>query len=95
MKNSNPKIGETLLEALIEIVLAVICFGIGTLVLNLFGVGFSLWEVDPDRIILIGVFAFLFVLALVCIIVQWAKSIAKGKQSSNKSDDCQSTKTQK
>ena len=85
MKPKKRKIREALVEALLEIVLTAICLALGALVLHLFGVDFSLWETDPDTLILTGVFAFLFVLLLVCIIVQWAKSIAKSKSNNNKS----------
>lgn len=84
MKPKKRKIREALVEALLEIVLTAICLALGALVLHLFGVDFSLWETDPDTLILTGVFAFLFVLLLVCIIVQWAKSIAKSKSNNNK-----------
>lgn len=83
MKPKKRKIREALVEALLEIVLTAICLALGALVLHLFGVDFSLWETDPDTLILTGVFAFLFVLLLVCIIVQWAKSIAKSKRKNN------------
>ncbi|MBQ2710843.1 MAG: hypothetical protein IJD47_02930 [Clostridia bacterium] len=83
MKPKKRKIREALVEALLEIVLTAICLALGALVLHLFVVDFSLWETDPDTLILIGVFAFFFVLLLVCIIVQWAKSIAKSKSNNN------------
>lgn len=83
MKPKKRKIREALVEALLEIVLTAICLALGALVLHLFGVDFSLWETDPDTLILTGVFAFLFILLLVCIIVQWAKSIAKSKRKNN------------
>ncbi|MBR1954525.1 MAG: hypothetical protein IKC58_04895 [Clostridia bacterium] len=85
MKPKKRKIREALVEALLEIVLTAICLALGALVLHLFGVDFSTWGTDPDTLILTGVFAFLFVLALVFIIVQWAKSIAKSKSNNNKS----------
>ena len=85
MKPKKRKIREALVEALLEIVLTAICLALGTLVRHLFGVDFSMWETDPDTLILTGVFAFFFVLLLVCIIVQWAKSIAKSKRNNNTS----------
>ena len=86
MKHKKRKIREALVEALLEIVLTAICLALGALVLHLFGVDFSLWETDPDTLILTGVFAFFFVLLLVCIIVQWAKSIAKNKRNNHQQD---------
>lgn len=83
MKPKKRKVREALVEALLEIVLTAICLALGALVLHLFGVDFSLWATDPDTLILIGVFAFFFVLLLVCIIVQWAKFIAKNKRNNN------------
>ena len=85
MKPKKRKIREALVEALLEIVLTAICLALGALVLHLFGVDFSMWQTDPDTLILTGVFAFFFVLLLVCIIVQWAKSVAKSKRNNNKS----------
>lgn len=81
MNKQKTKFGEALLEALLEIVLAIICFAVGAFVMHLFGVDFA--EMDSDLLILIGMFAFFFVLLLVCIIVQWAKSIAKSKRNNN------------
>ena len=83
MKSKKRKIREALVEALLEIVLTAICLALGALVLHLFGVDFSLWATDTDTLILTGVFAFFFVLFLVCIIVQWAKSIAKSKRNNH------------
>ena len=86
MKPKKRKVREALVEALLEIVLTAICLALGALVLHLFGVDFSMWETDPDTLILTGVFAFFFVLFLVCIIVQWAKSIAKSKRNNHQQD---------
>ena len=86
MKPKKRKIREALVEALLEIVLTAICLALGALVLHLLGVDFSMWGTDPDTLILTGVFAFLFVLLLVCIIVQWAKSIAKSKRNNHQQD---------
>ena len=85
MKKSKQQIASAVLEAVVEIVLTVICLALGALVLRLFGADFSLWETDADIVILIGVVVFFVVLLLVCTAVKCIKN-AIGK----KRDDSQS-----
>lgn len=46
------KVKENISDALLELVLAGVCFGIGALVLLLFGA--DVWQADPELAILIG-----------------------------------------
>ena len=58
MKIDKKKIKDAFLEGLIEIVLSLICFGIGALIISAFGV--KLNSLNFDLIILLGVIVFIF-----------------------------------
>ncbi len=79
MKRTKKEIGMALLEGLCELVLALICFGIGALLLHLFGVDFTSADIDFDLIILIGVGVFFAVFIAVYFLVQWIKKRLGGK----------------
>ena len=80
LKKDKKKIGEALLEALGELVLMLIFFGIGILIIRLFGIEFDSSVLDDDLIILIGIIACAVVFAIVWILVQWLKKIIKGNR---------------
>ena len=80
-KNKNKhKFREALSEGLAEIVLTLIFFGIGALILALFGVNWDSPSIDGDSIILLGIVAISVISAAVCALVQWFK-----KKTNNKS----------
>jgi len=70
MKRTKKEIGFALLEGLLELVLALFCFGIGALILSLCGVDFT---IDYDLVILLGVAVFLVVFIGAYFLVQWIK----------------------
>ena len=80
MKKDKKKIGEALLEALGELVLMLIFFGIGILIVRLFGVELDSSGLDDDLIILIGIIAFVVIFAIIWIMVQWIKKIIRNKR---------------
>ena len=61
MKKDNRKIKEKLLDVAFEFVLMLVLFGIGALILWLFGVEINIESIDPEFVILVGIVAlFLF-----------------------------------
>ncbi|MBQ4102572.1 MAG: hypothetical protein IJC85_06805 [Oscillospiraceae bacterium] len=61
MKKDNRKIKEKLLDVAFEFVLMLVLFGIGALILGLFGVEINIASIDPEFVILVGIVAlFLF-----------------------------------
>lgn len=80
MNKQKTKFGETLLEALLEIVLAVICFAVGALVMHVFGVDFS--SMDADLLILIGIAIFVALFVIVGLVVKGIKKLSN-KNSNN------------
>lgn len=72
-----------LLEVFCELLLTIICFGIGIFIISLFGVDFESLDMDHDLIILIGLVSFFVVLCVVLAgvnaFVQWIKKIIRGK----------------
>lgn len=79
MKKDKKKIGEALLEALGELVLMLIFFGIGILIMGLFGVELDSPGLDDELIILSGIIAFVVIFAIIWIPLQWIKKIIKSK----------------
>lgn len=80
MKRSKSQWKETLLDAIGEIVIYLVFFGVGALVLALFGIDVD--AVDVDTILLIGV----GVLALLGGVIWVAEILKKKKKASDKSD---------
>ncbi|MBR6680113.1 MAG: hypothetical protein IKL59_02510 [Clostridia bacterium] len=81
MKKDKKKIGEALLEALGELVLMLIFFGIGILIMGLFGVELDSSGLDDELIILIGIIACAVIFAIIWIAVQWIKKIIRIKRN--------------
>ena len=79
MKKDKKPLRETLLEGILEIVLTLLCFGMGALIIRLFGVNLDSPNIDGDLIILLGVVVFLIVLGAMSALMQWFKKILSGK----------------
>ena len=75
MKNRKNRIGEALLKILIELLMTFIFFGIGALILYLFGANFNSPNLDGDLIVLIGIVAFIAVFGVVYALVEYIKKI--------------------
>ena len=84
MKKDKKKIGavllEGLLEGLAEIVLTLICFGIGAFIVSLFGVSLDSPNIDGDLIILLGIVVPVVIFGAVYTLVQWFKKIIGSKR---------------
>ena len=74
MNKQKTKFGEALLEALLEIVLAIICFAVGAFMMHLFGVDFA--KMDADLLILIGIVIFVVLFVLVSFVIKGIKKFA-------------------
>ena len=80
IKNNTKCIKETLLEALCEVIFSLVFFGIGALVISLFGIGCGSSYIDGDLVILIGIVAFFTVCGVVCAWARWVrKTINKNR----------------
>ena len=75
MKKDKKQIRGALMEALAEIALTLIFFGIGALVIGLFGVKLDSPNIDGDFVILIGIVVLCAIVAIVCAILQWIKKL--------------------
>lgn len=80
MKKDKKKIGAVLLEGLTEIVLTLICFGIGAFIVSLFGVSMDLAIIDYELIVLIGIVVPVVIFGTVHTLVQWFKKIIGSKR---------------
>ena len=80
MKKDKKKPKEALLEGLLEIVLTLIFFGIGALIVSVFGVELDSPNFDFDLIVLLGIIVSVVVFGLVYALVQWLKKKIRGKQ---------------
>ena len=80
MKKDKKKIGAVLLEGLAEIVLTLICFGIGAFIVSLFGVNLDSPNIDGDLIILLGIVVPVVIFGTVHTLVQWFKKIIGSKR---------------
>lgn len=80
MKKDKKKIGEALLEGLTEIVLTMICLGIGAFVISLFGVDLYSPNIDGDLVVLLGIVVLFVIFGIVYALVQWFKKIIGGKR---------------
>lgn len=79
MKNDKQRLREALLEGLLEIVLTLIFFGIGVLIIRLFGIPLDSPNMDGDLILLLGIVVFLVVMGTILALIQWFKKIPGGK----------------
>ena len=80
MKKDKEKIREALLEGALEIVLTLICFGIGAFIVSLFGVNLDSPNIDYDLIILLGIVVLVVIFGTVHTLVQWFKKIIGSKR---------------
>ena len=65
---------EIMLEIICELALTLVCFGLGALILHLFGVdGKSLLNMDSDLVVLVGVGIILAIFVAVYFLVQFIK----------------------
>ena len=80
MKKDKKKNGAVLLEGLAEIVLTLICFGIGAFIVSLFGVNLESPNIDGDLIILLGIVVLVVIFGTVHTLVQWSKKIIGSKR---------------
>ena len=79
MKKDKKHIGLVLLEWLGELLLTLLCLGIGIFIVSLFSVNFESSDMDYDLIILLGLVSFFVVFVCVNAFVQWIKKIIRGK----------------
>ena len=83
MKKDKKQLGGALLEGLGEIALTLIFFGIGALVIGLFGVKLDSPNIDGDFVILIGIVVPLAIFGAVFALVRWLKQIIGGNRKQN------------
>ena len=84
MKKDKKSIGLALLEGFAEIVLTLICFGIGAFVVSLFGVSLDSPNIDGDLIILLGVVVSALIFGAVYAFVQWIKKMFRERRGNGK-----------
>lgn len=70
---------EKLIEAIVEIVLTLLCLGIGVFVVGMFGVDIESDNLNYDLITLLGLIIFFLIFGVICALVQWFKKKTKGK----------------
>lgn len=75
MKKDKKHFRGALLEGLAEIAVTLIFFGIGALVIGLFGVKLDSPNIDGDFMILIGIVALCVIVAVVCVLLKWVKKL--------------------
>ena len=80
MKKRKVRIGEALLEILVELLMTLIFFGIGALILYLFGVNLDAPSLDGDLIVLLGIVAFAAVFGAIFALVAYIKKIFTKKR---------------
>ena len=73
MKRTKKQIGMALLEGLGELLLALLCFGIGALIVSLLGV--DVFAIDFELLVLLGTAVFVGVFVAVYFLVQWIKRL--------------------
>ncbi|MBQ7131788.1 MAG: hypothetical protein IJO29_04370 [Oscillospiraceae bacterium] len=70
---------EKLIEAIVELVLTLLCLGIGVFVVGMFGVDIESDNLNYDLITLLGLIIFFLIFGVICALVQWFKKKTKGK----------------
>lgn len=80
MKKDKKRIRGALVEGLIEVVLTLLCFGIGVFIISLFGVNLDSPNIDGDLIVLLGIVVPVVIFGTVSALVQWFKKIIGGKR---------------
>ena len=71
MKKDKNKLKDTFSEALLEILLTLLFFGIGALIISAFGIELDASSMDLDLIVLLGIVIF----GIVCALVQQFKKL--------------------
>lgn len=80
MKTSKKQLGGAVLEAIVEIALTLICFGVGALFFSLIGVELDSPHLSDDVIILVGLILPFAVFWIIHALVEWIKgAIGRGK----------------
>lgn len=81
MKSKKDAFKENLLEGILEIVFTVIFFGVGAVLVHLFGELFKLdldvFSMDEDLIVILGIVAFFVICAIVALLVNIIKKRTK------------------
>ena len=85
-KKDAGKVGEALLEGLIEIILTFACFGVGALIFSILGIDLDSAGMSDDTIILIGIIAIVVIAIAVCSIVQLIKKKSRSKERSGEGE---------
>lgn len=80
MKKQKTRVGEALLEILLELLMTLIFFGIGALILYLFGVNLDALNLDGDLVILLGIVAFAAIFGAMFALVAYIKKIFTKKR---------------
>ena len=80
MKQNKKNVPGALLEGLAEIVVTLIFFGIGALIISLFGVSIDSLDIDGDVIVLIGIVVPIVIFAIISALVQWLKKTLGGER---------------
>ena len=80
MKKNKSQRKETFMDALLELVITLVLFGLGVLVLALFGIGVD--AVDGDLVMLIGIGVFALLGGVI-----WGVSILAKKKKANGNND--------
>lgn len=76
---------EAIFEAVAELIMTLIFFGIGIGIVSLFGVDIALDSVDPDLMILIGIAGFIVVFAAVYMISRFIKKKKRSRKDASES----------
>ena len=78
-KVNKEKLRDGFIEALIEIALTLVLFGIGALIVSLFGIKLDDSEIDSDLIVLIGFVAVAVVIAAIYLTVRAVRKTHRKK----------------
>lgn len=85
MKKPKGKIKEALLDMLLEIIIGAVFFGIGAVIVSIFGIG--LIKTDPELIMLIGIVVFFVVFFLAYTLIQRIKKKSRSNKTTNQEEE--------
>ena len=71
MKKEKKKKKEALSEGIAELVLTLVFFGIGALIISLFGISIDSANIDFDLLCLIGIVSVFGIFAIISVFVKW------------------------
>ena len=80
MKRDKKRVKEGLIEALLEIVLTLVFFGIGALIVGVFGLEIDAPNIDFDLIVLIGIVALAFIFEIIFALIKLCKKMKNRKR---------------